>query len=176
MLPVITDNFLEQSVFEDMQNIFMRGDLPWWYRDFTVDYPEEGDYDFQFVHMLYLPENFYQTSDELFDKICKPVIEKISPMSIYRIKANLTTRAPENMGSDFHIDIDNLKNNPEKLKQWTTAIFYINTNNGYTEFEDGTRVESVANRIVNFPANLKHRGTRCTDQKIRIVINFNYFK
>ena len=68
------------------------------------------------------------------------------------------------------------KNNPEKLKQWTTAIFYINTNNGYTEFEDGTRVESVANRIVNFPANLKHRGTRCTDQKIRIVINFNYFK
>ena len=27
-----------------------------------------------------------------------------------------------------------------------------------------------------FPANLKHRGTSCTDKKIRIVINFNYFK
>ena len=64
----------------------------------------------------------------------------------------------------------------EKLKQWTTSIFYVNTNNGYTEFEDGTKIESVANRMVTFPTNLKHRGTSCTDEKIRVVINFNYFK
>ena len=52
----------------------------------------------------------------------------------------------------------------------------MNTNDGYTEFEDGTKVESVANRLVTFPANLKHTGTSCTDEKTRIVINFNYFK
>jgi len=52
---------------------------------------------------------------------------------------------------------------------------YVNTNNGYTKFEDGTKVESVANRLVTFPANMKHKGTSCTDEKIRVVINFNYF-
>ena len=64
----------------------------------------------------------------------------------------------------------------EKLKQWTTSIFYVNTNNGYTKFEDGTKVESVANRMVTFPTNMKHTGTSCTDEKMRIVINFTYFE
>ena len=63
----------------------------------------------------------------------------------------------------------------EKQKQWTTSILYVNTNNGYTKFEDGTIVESVANRLVSFPSNMKHTGTSCTDEKTRVVINFNYF-
>ena len=64
----------------------------------------------------------------------------------------------------------------EKPKQWTTSIFYINTNNGYTKFENGEKVESVANRMVTFSTNLKHTGTSCTDERTRVVINFNYFK
>ena len=55
-----------------------------------------------------------------------------------------------------------------------TSIFYINSNDGYTEFEDGTKVESVANRLVTFPHHMKHRGTTCTNQPFRLVINFNY--
>ena len=50
----------------------------------------------------------------------------------------------------------------------------MNTNNGYTEFENGVKIESVANRLITFPAGMKHRGTSCTDKKIRVVINFNY--
>ena len=101
-------------------------------------------------------------------------MEKIKAVSLWRIKANLLTRTPNIVENSFHVDMTKLPE--EKLKQWTTAIFYVNTNNGYTEFEDGTKVESVANRMVTFPANLKHRGTSCTDEKTRVVINFNYFK
>ena len=43
-----------------------------------------------------------------------------------------------------------------------------------TKFEDGTKVESVANRFVTFPANIKHTGSTCRDEKTRDVINFNY--
>ena len=50
----------------------------------------------------------------------------------------------------------------------------MNTNNGYTEFEKGDIVESVENRMVIFDSNLKHQTVTCTDEKIRIVINFNY--
>ena len=59
---------------------------------------------------------------------------------------------------------------------WTTAILYINTNNGFTEFEDGVKVESIANRLVMFPSNFKHRGITQTDEQTRIMINFNFLK
>ena len=55
-----------------------------------------------------------------------------------------------------------------------TAIYYVNTNNGYTKFEDGTVVNSVENRCVVFDSSLRHTGTTCTDQKTRVVINFCY--
>ena len=57
----------------------------------------------------------------------------------------------------------------------TVGIYYVNGNNGYTEFEDGTKVESVENRFVSFAGDLIHRGVNQTDTKERVVINFNYF-
>ena len=56
------------------------------------------------------------------------------------------------------------------------GLFSLNDNDGYTIFEDGTKVESVANRLVTFPSQTKHAGTTCSDQVSRVVINFNYHK
>ena len=50
----------------------------------------------------------------------------------------------------------------------------MNTNDGYTKFEDGTKVESVANRMVTFPNSMKHTGTTTSNSEYRLVINFNY--
>ena len=87
-----------------------------------------------------------------------------------RVKINLQTITPEIIKRTFHSDMAGiLGNNPYK-----TAIFYFNTNNGYTEFETGEIVESIANRIVIFDGRIKHRGTTCTDQKTRVVLNINY--
>ena len=56
-----------------------------------------------------------------------------------------------------------------------TAVFYINTNDGYTEFESGVRVSSVANRVCIFDSNLEHRGTTHSEGgHQRVVVNFNY--
>ena len=56
-----------------------------------------------------------------------------------------------------------------------TAILYINTNNGITIFETGEEIKSEENKIVMFPSNLKHTGTTHTDEKVRVVLNINYF-
>ena len=56
---------------------------------------------------------------------------------------------------------------------YITSILYLNTNDGYTEFEDGTKIESIENRWVSFPEDTKHRGTSCTNERVRVVINFN---
>ena len=56
----------------------------------------------------------------------------------------------------------------------TTAILYLNSNNGWTEFKKGGKVKSVENRIVIFDSNLEHQGVTCTDELQRVVLNFNY--
>ena len=163
----IEDNFLDQEKFIKLQIVMMGQDFYWYYND-TIVYVNEPD-KFQFTHIFH--NGFAPISS--FCETLSPILEVINPVSLWRIKANLLTRTSTIVENSFHVDMNHLSK--EKLKQWTTSIFYINTNNGYTKFEDGTKVESVANRFITFPSNMKHLGTSCTDQKTRVVINFNYF-
>ena len=163
----IEDNFLDQEKFDELQ-ILMMGDNFAWYFNKGIVYQTEDK--FQFTHTFY--KNFAPHSP-LLGRLT-PIIKGINPISLWRIKANLRTKTSKIEESLFHVDMAGMSE--ENQKQWTTSIFYINTNNGYTEFEDNTKVESVANRMVTFPANIKHTGTSCTNEQTRVVINFNYFK
>ena len=164
----IEDNFLDQEKFDELQTLMMGDNFARYYKPY-IDYPSEKEKGFQFTHMFYQED----ASNSEYFKNLTSILDKINLMSLWRIKANLLTRTSNIVENSFHVD--NLDISEEKLNQWTTSIFYINTNNGYTKFEDGTKVESVANRMVTFPANIKHTGTSCTDKKTRIIINFNYF-
>jgi hypothetical protein len=165
MTPLITDNFLEPEDFQNLQMLMLGEDLPWYYMD-KIDYPDD-DHDsdkFQFTHAFYGGDEGPYTDYraivyEQFHFIRNP----------YRIKANLIPKTSEIKIGRFHIDIAGDLSNSH-----TTSILYVNTNNGYTEFEDGTIIESVANRFVTFPTVMRHRGTSCTDKKVRVLINFNY--
>ena len=165
----IIDSFLDEKVFKNIQKHMYTNGL--WSFNENIDFEgEEGD-GFQFVHA-------YMQSGHPISNHCKslyPIMNKINPVTFSRIKANLITRTPKIIENSFHSDLSLIKDE-ERLKQWTTGILYINTNNGYTLFEDETKVESIENRYVSFPSNLKHKGTSCSDKKIRVVINFNYFK
>jgi len=164
----IEDNFLKQEDFDKIQEVIEKSTFfPWFLHD-EIDSKDDVD-KFQFIHLLW---HRHQPSDAI--QHIEPIITKLDPVSLFRIKANLLTRTHDIVVNTFHVDIGSLSE--EKLRQWTTSIFYVNTNNGYTKFEDGTKVESVANRMLSFPANIKHTGTSCTDEKTRIIINFNYFK
>ncbi len=170
----IEDDFLDQENFDKLQNEIMSENMPWVYSDGIVapsGHPLGEKGKFQFIHTFYRKD--VPTVPSI--TIVEPILNRINSISLWRIKTNLLTRTSNIIENAFHIDMfSNMSE--EKLKQWTTSIFYVNTNNGYTEFEDGTKVESVANRFISFPANLKHRGTSCTDENTRVVINFNYFE
>jgi hypothetical protein len=58
----------------------------------------------------------------------------------------------------------------------TTGIFYVNTNNGKTIFDTGEEISSEENKYIEFDSRKLHTGTTCTNQKRRMVINFNYIK
>jgi len=173
----IEDDFLDQEEFDNIQSLMMKDQITWCYSPGIVRAPlynsiENEDNDFQFTHSFY----FNSAPQSPFFYQLNPILEILNPMSLWRTKANLLTRTPDIIENLLHTDIGDLDNSPEQLKQWTTSIFYVNTNDGYTKFEDGSIVESVANRMVTFPSNIKHTGTSCTNKNTRVVINFNYFK
>ena len=100
------------------------------------------------------------------------VQQKLGVSRLERIKANLNPKTFFHRKGGFHTDQRSLSEGvPQHQK---TAVFYVNTNNGWTEFKKGGKVKSVANRIVIFDSNLEHTGVTCTDEKRRVVINFNY--
>ena len=86
---------------------------------------------------------------------------------------NLQPRTDKIVEGLFHADMSG-EMSIETMKTWTTSVFYINSNNGYTELESGEKIESIENRMVEFQSTLKHRGTTCTDEQTRVVINFNF--
>jgi hypothetical protein len=156
----IIDNFLDKDLFENLKKYIINDYFPWFFNDYKT---KEGDKHFQFTHTCYKDHNI--KSHEFHNKLIN-VYNKLNFKSILRVKANLTTRENKIFTYDFHNDM------PFECK---TSIFYINTNNGKTIFENGNKIESIENRMITFPSQLLHSGTSHTDEKVRIVINFNYF-
>ena len=164
MLKVL-DNFLPQNQFKPIQDFFFSGELYWLWND-SIAGENDSLNNFQFNHVFFNTRNPYL--DRKYSPYCnylKPIFIKLAPMYMLRVKANLRPRTSFPHKANWHtdIDIDSL-----------TAIYYMNSNNGYTEFESGEIVNTVENRIVIFNSNLNHRGVSCTDQKRRIVLNINY--
>ena len=158
MMEVI-DNFLDEEEFKSIQSFMMGGEFRWFYSEGRA-YRDDGL--FLMVHMFYQPE---VGSNSEHINMWNTFMNKVEAKKCERIKANLTFKTPTIEPAVYHHDYDDMK----------TAVFYINTNNGYTEFESGVRVGSVANRVCIFDSNLKHRGTTHTEgDQQRIVVNFNY--
>ena len=137
--------------------------MPWYFNDFIIDRNKtEGLSNYQFTHTFYKEFQVWSPNFPLLENL----ISQLKVKSLVRIKLNLSHRTDTTIKSSFHCDTD---------FDCTTSILYINTNNGYTEFENGEKIDSVENRLVTFPSNMKHLGTTCTNQKRRIVLNLNYF-
>lgn len=165
----VYDNFLSAEKYHSISDPMLSPFFPWYFHDAIVyDTAEEVEDPrmFQFSHIFF---DRVQMGDTF--RLLQPFVEKMKPSSLIRVKANLQPNTETIRQNPFHIDYKH-SGDYENAK---TAIYYVNTNNGKTVFEDGTKVDSVANRLVVFNPRLKHAGTTCTDQKCRIVINFNYY-
>lgn len=169
MITVI-DNFLPFPEASFVREQLLSPGWPWYFQD-SVDYAEERDdpSKSQFSYQLYRNHSWCGAGETIVSRF----IRHIRPLTLVRVKANLQVRTETRVQNSFHVDI--LSPDHEPYEDLLTAIYYVNTNNGLTVFEEGTEVESRENRMVVFPSKLRHTGTTCTDAKRRVVINFNYF-
>ena len=127
------------------------------------------------IHMFYVDHHVQGTHYSLLD----PILNKIQLKALIRIKANSFSKTEKIIEHGYHMDYGMFNNDAvdrnSVLKQSLTSLFYVNTNNGYTKFKDGTIVESVGNRLLTFPTLTEHSSSTCTDESTRINININYF-
>lgn len=159
----IIDNFLTSEQHEQLHKELFSDVFPWYFNEYVVDKNDDPSIEsFQFVHTFY--RHYTVTSN--FYPILSPILDIIKPHSLIRIKANLIPVSKNISASKYHTDT---------LFPCLTGIYYLNTTNGPTVFETGERINSVANRFVIFDSQLRHASSRCTDNKRRCVINFNYF-
>ena len=155
METVVIDNFLPDRDHKNILNTLMEPSFEW--------YNSGGK---AFNHLLWdwsYMEQGLNSPKHIW--IFKEPTRLLRSTFLKSIKVNLTTRTSTHEGLGLHNDFSDMK----------TAIYYINSNNGYTTFEDGTKVDSVANRVVIFDSNLKHEGWSHTcEENSRLVANINF--
>tara|TARA_Y100001938_G_C7906122_1_gene337136 strand:- start:43 stop:600 length:558 start_codon:yes stop_codon:yes gene_type:complete len=180
----IIDNFLNKNDFLKIQDAFLSERCKWEWADVIKnDEINNSSYNFQFVHELYLPFLVIEEDrdlKEIFkeawllkqtpipeeDEI-KPLLKALKTSAIIKSKVNLTTRTPTLIEHGFHVD--------HPFPNAKTAVFYLNTCDGYTLFKNGDKVESIENRVVIFDSDLLHTGTTVTNKSRRVVVNINYY-
>lgn len=161
---LIRDNFLNPVSYSIIRDTMLNEQFPWFYNSGVVDRVDTLDdnmLDFQFTHRFFdgtVVSNYYE--------MLSPLLSALDYKALVRVKANLTTITPDHYCSGLHTD------QPFQCK---TALYYINTNDGWTEFENGDKIESIANRLVIFDTLTNHTGYTCTDKSVRCLININYF-
>lgn len=165
MIEVI-DNFLDSNTFEIIKRSFCYTDNFPWYLSTGVSNAIEGNKKSldgnYFYHLLYYNHN--PNSD--YFKLIVPILEKIQPFAINRIKANFYPTTFSIIEHGWHKDY------PFNHRG---CVYYLNTNNGKTIFESGEKVDSIENRIIFFDPSKNHRSTTCSDDPVgRYNINFNY--
>jgi hypothetical protein len=159
----VIDNYLPKEQFEQIKNLFLTpGNLPWYYVPYVTWSKNEDLGTLYFAHMFY---NNNAPISQQFSMI-SPLLEKINPDSLIRVKGNLYPNIGKGICNEVHKDYE---------FEHKGAIYYINTNNGPTVLDDGTKIDCVENRILFFESHKNHNSTYCTDQKVRMNININYF-
>jgi hypothetical protein len=126
----------------------------------------EENWSWYMINMLYSMDT---PQNEICGKIYEMFVPKFKELANFktmiRIKINAYPYTNVVKEHKEHIDF-----NYEHIG----AVFSLNTCDGYTKFSDGTKVESVANRIVFFDASKYHQSTTTSNAKLRYNINFNF--
>ena len=171
----IRDNVLAEEELSKLQNVMLLDStqnnrtIPW---HISNMYESEDDIMCEKKEAFLFYHTFHdrQRVESKYFEILYPLLDKINPKALVRIRANCNTVTDRIIEHGHHTDL------PAEGINCTTSIFYLNTNNGYTLFEeDGSKVQSIENRLCTFPCSVRHSSTTATDVTQRVVINFNYF-
>lgn len=162
---IVQNNILPNNIANELEEALSSPHFPWFFQPFKVSTTKQEDPRLcQFTHVFFIDNK----NNSPHFALVEPILTFIKPRALIRIKANLTVGNVDQIQSGMHTD--------SEYEDGKTAIYYVNSNNGYTIFEeDNKKIYSEKNKLVTFQSTKKHCGVTCSDRNIRIVLNFNYF-
>ena len=163
----IIDNFLNHEELSQIKNNLLSNKFPLYYTPVVSgDDINSAPWNYYFVHEFYKGD---KVKSEFYDYLYEIFIEKFKKIypykSLIRIKLNFYPHTENLREHNKHVDSD---------FSHYGAVFSINTCNGFTRLHDGTKIDSVENRIVFFDPSLEHNSTTTTTSSGRWNINFNF--
>ena len=164
----VIDNFLPEEVYQDLvNNICFQSRVPLHFQQ-TVSHPQGMDTNTELWNW-YAIHNFYTNHrpvSEYYDNIMN-IFQNSLPnfQSLLRIKLNFYPHTETLREHGQHVDYD-FPNH--------AAIYSLNTCDGFTRLSDGTKIDSVGNRMLFLDGFSLHNSSTTTNAKGRYNINFNY--
>ncbi len=165
MIEVI-DNFLPEESFKSLiYHVIECRQFPWNYNGYVAGNAEEklDRYNWYLTNVVYAIDPVHIQPE--YDPIDEFLISHIKMDKLLRAKANLYPGTDKVFEHAPHVDYEY----PTK-----GAILSLNTCDGFTRLEDGTKVDSVANRMLFFDSSTPHNSSTTTNAQTRINININY--
>ena len=152
-------NFLDKEKFNKLKSFINSTDFPWYFKE---EQTPNNDHYF-FSHLIYKE---HQPKSLIYDYII-PVLDNLNCKMISEIRVNLLLKENKPYSSHFHCD---------RNYNCNTAIFYINTNNGFTLLgkKENIKIKCEENKMLIFNSKFEHCAVSQTDESKRVVINFNY--
>jgi len=171
----VIDNFLDEEYFDSLVTIFVKAEMtehglmPWCFQP-NIAFPknhknwksrESAD------NLFYMNNTFYTKNVPMSPFYAKliPLIDKLKATCLIRAKANLYPNTEILHEHPMHIDYE---------FSHSGAILSLNTCDGYTKLKDGTKIDSIANRILLFDPSEEHCSATTTNVPARFNININY--
>lgn len=162
----IIDDFLSPEAFDFLERTILNcqdKEFPFYLQKGVANPGEKTEHwSWMGTHMIYHQR---EPKSPFYDLINNLFLDKIEMISLLRIKANFYPWTSEVKTHPFHVDYS-FENKG--------ALFSINTCDGYTMFEDGTKIDSVANRMMFFNPQVKHCSSTTSNSHGRYNINFNF--
>ena len=159
----IIDNALKEEDFKAIQEGVMGRFFPWYWTPSIADCVNVED-NYYLTHTFF--NSFYENVMSTIESWrLQPLIKLLDTKELLRVKANNYIKTNEIKHHNNHVDAE------FEIKG---AILFINTNNGLTVLDDGTKCESIENRLLIFDASKPHHSTTCSDQDRRVNINVNF--
>ena len=163
----VIDNYLPEGIADELEEHFLSRNPQWRFQSKVAveqmnnrSTGTSSDCFWAFV-IWRQPEGIIAPE---FDQLVL-IIEKLNYKALIRIKANMYSSTENIQEHAPHQDFT--FNNK-------SALYYVNSNNGYTMLHGKIKVESVKNRLVVFDGSTEHYSTSCTDEQVRVSINFNF--
>ena len=167
MMYRVIDNFLDEEYFNSLCDIFLKdGDyrpedphMPWLFDTSISDDPNDNL--FYMWHVLY---EQHSPKSQYFNSLL-PLLDILGVRCPIQIKANFYPNTHTIHEHKPHVDYTYPNSG---------ALLSFNTCDGYTKLKDGTKIQSVANRMLFHDPIQPHSSSTTTNTAARINMNINF--